>query len=86
MNWPTAILVLGVLTLALSLWASIVAFRHERTKLNFDTSHVEEVRALVSRYEQLAAGTLDAQTRAAADVAELRVRTASIEQILRTVD
>jgi hypothetical protein len=45
-----------------------------------------DLRQLVSRYEQLAEKTLDAQQRAAADVSELRSRTSSIEQILRTVD
>jgi len=40
----------------------------------------------VSRYEQLATGTLDAQTRAAANVSVLRAQTASIEQILRTIE
>jgi hypothetical protein len=44
------------------------------------------LRQLVSRYEQLAESTLDAQQRAAADVSELRSRTTSIEQILRTVE
>jgi hypothetical protein len=38
------------------------------------------------RYEHLAENTLDAQQRVAADVSELRSRTASIEQILRTVE
>ncbi|MFB6395114.1 hypothetical protein [Polymorphospora lycopeni] len=46
----------------------------------------EQLRQLVSRYEQLAERTLDAQQRTAADVSELRSRTAAIEQILRTVE
>ena len=86
MDWPEVILILGILTLALCVWAAAVSFRHERAKLSLDTSHVEEVRALVGRFEQLASGTLDAQTRAAADAAETRARVAAIEQILRTVD
>ena len=45
-----------------------------------------ELRQLVQRYEQLAATTLDAQQRFAADVSELRSRTSSIEQLLRTVE
>jgi hypothetical protein len=44
------------------------------------------MRQLVRRYEQLAENSLDAQQRVAADVAELRSRAASIEQILRTVE
>jgi hypothetical protein len=46
----------------------------------------DALRQLVSRYEQLAENTLDAQQRVAADVSELRSRTNSIEQILRTVE
>ncbi len=86
MDWPVVILILGILTLLFCVWAGTVSWRQEGRKLAVDTSHIEEVRALVSRYEQLATSTLDAQTRAAADVAELRARTAAIEQILRTVE
>jgi hypothetical protein len=46
----------------------------------------ESLRQLVNRYEQLAENTLDAQQRMATDLAELRTRTAAIEQILRTVE
>ena len=46
----------------------------------------DDLRRLVTRYEHLAETTLDAQQRAASDVAEMRSRTASIEQILRTVE
>ena len=46
----------------------------------------DDLRRLVSRYEHLAETSLDAQQRAASDVAEMRSRTASIEQILRTVE
>ena len=44
------------------------------------------MRQLVRRYEHLAENSLDTQQRVATDVAELRSRTASIEQILRTVE
>jgi hypothetical protein len=44
------------------------------------------LRQLVGRYEQLAENLLDAQQRGAADAAEIRARTAAIEQILRTVE
>ena len=86
MEWPEVVLILGVLTLALCVWAGVFSTKHERMKLKLDTAHVEEVRRLVTRYETLAASTLEAQSRAAADVAELRARTTAIEQILRTVD
>jgi len=86
MTWPNVILILGLLTLALSAWAGTVSYRHERLKLGVDAARTEEVRRLVDRYEQLASTTLDAQSRTAADVAELRARATAIEQILRTVE
>jgi hypothetical protein len=86
MTWPNVILILGLLTLALSTWAGAVSYRHERLKIGVDAAHQEEVRRLVDRYEQLASTTLDAQSRTAADVAELRARATAIEQILRTVE
>lgn len=46
----------------------------------------DNLRQLVRRYEQLAENTLDAQRRVAVDASELRSRTTSIEQILRTVE
>ncbi len=46
----------------------------------------DDLRQLVHRYEQLAETILDTQQRVVGDVAELRTRTASVEQILRTVD
>lgn len=86
MYWQLVVLILGVLFIAVCVWAGFYSVRHENRKLDIDAAHVEEVRKLVDRYEQLAASTLDAQSRTAADVAELRARTAAIEQILRTVD
>lgn len=58
----------------------------EFRKLKIDAAQVDAVRQLVSRYEQLAEKTLDAQQRTAADVSELRTRVAAIEQLLRTVE
>lgn len=46
----------------------------------------DDLRRLVQRYEQLAEGVLDVQQRVAADVADVRARTASVENILRTVE
>jgi hypothetical protein len=46
----------------------------------------DELRQLVRRYEHLAENILDTQQRVAADVSELRTRTASVEQILRSVE
>jgi flagellar basal body-associated protein FliL len=58
----------------------------EFRKTKIAAAQEDAMRQLVARYEQLATTTFDAQQRVAADVAELRSRTASIEQILRTVE
>jgi hypothetical protein len=58
----------------------------EFRKTKIAAAQAEAVRQLVTRYEQLAESSLDAQQRIATDVAELRSRTAAIEQILRTVE
>jgi hypothetical protein len=55
-------------------------------KTQIRARHEDALRQLVGRYEQLAATTLDAQQRVAADVSELRSRATSIEQVLRTVE
>lgn len=86
MNWPNVILILGVLTLAIILIASVLAFLVEHRKTKLTAGQEDALRQLLRRYEQLAENTLDAQQRVAADVAELRSRTTLIEQILRTVE
>lgn len=55
-------------------------------KASIQAGQQDDLRQLVNRYEHLAANILDAQQRAAADLADMRSRTASVEQILRTVD
>jgi hypothetical protein len=85
-NWPDTIFVLGSMGLGIvaliALLATLIEFR--KTKMN--ATQQDAMRQLVSRYEQLAENTLDAQQRVAADLSELRTRTASVEQILRTVE
>ena len=85
-DWPGTILILGIMMGALVLVLGLGATFLESRKLRIAAQQDAELRQLVSRYEQLAEKTLDAQQRAAADVSELHSRTASIEQILRTVD
>jgi hypothetical protein len=85
-TWPGAVLILGVLTLATFLIVAMVASVNEFRKLKIAAGQQDDLRQLVRRYEQLAENTLDAQQRVAADLSELRSRTASIEQILRTVE
>jgi Tfp pilus assembly protein PilO len=85
-TWPHTILILGIMMGALVLILGLGATFLESRKLRIAAQQDADLRQLVGRYEQLAEKTLDAQQRAAADVSELRSRTASIEQILRTVD
>jgi Tfp pilus assembly protein PilO len=85
-TWPHTILILGIMMGALVLILGLGATFLESRKLRVAAQQDADLRQLVGRYEQLAEKTLDAQQRAAADVSELRSRTASIEQILRTVD
>ena len=55
-------------------------------KASIAANQQDDLRRLVQRYEQLAEGVLDVQQRVAADVADVRARTASVESILRTVE
>ncbi|MEU5695488.1 hypothetical protein [Actinosynnema sp. NPDC020468] len=84
-TWPEAITTLGVLVVAMIVVLYLFQAFLDLRKLKTAAAQADALRHLVDRYEQLASGTLDAQQRAAADVAELRTRTASIEQILRSV-
>jgi hypothetical protein len=85
-TWPQVILVLGLGLIGFMVFIGVLSTIVDYRKVKIGSDQVEEMRQLVQRYEQLAEKTLDAQQRTAADVAELRSRTASIEQILRTVD
>ena len=85
-TWPGAILLLGILTLVTVLVGAGLAAFVELRQARIKATQEDNLRQLVHRYEQLAENTLDAQQRVAADVSELRSRTTSIEQILRTVE
>jgi hypothetical protein len=85
-GWPEAVAFLGLIVFIMFLLAAGATTWLEHRKLKVSTTDQEAMRQLVSRYEQLAEKTLDAQQRAAADVSELRSRTSAIEQILRTVE
>ena len=85
-TWPQVILILGLALVGFMVLIGIVSSYIELRKTKVDAAQAGEIRQLVQRYEQLAEKTLDAQQRTAADVAELRARAASIEQILRTVE
>jgi hypothetical protein len=85
-SWPDAAAFLGILIAVTVLIGGALAAFVELRKARMVASQEDDLRQLVRRYEHLAENTLDAQQRVAADVSELRSRTASIEQILRTVE
>jgi hypothetical protein len=85
-TWPDAAALIGVLVAAMFLIGASMSFFLELRKTRLTAAQEDHLRQLVARYEQLAETTLDAQKRVAADVSELRSRTTSIEQILRTVE
>jgi len=85
-TWPEVILILGLIFLAFAVVGTALSGVWEVRKAKLAANQAEDLRQLVHRYEQLAENTLDAQQRIAADVSELHSRTASIEQILRTVE
>jgi hypothetical protein len=85
-TWPESVALIGLLLFVMFVIGVGTATWIESRKLKTSTALSDSVRQLVSRYEQLAENTLDAQNRVATDLAELRTRSASIEQILRTVE
>ena len=85
-DWPDAVAVLGILLAVTVLVGGAMAAFVELRKTKTVAGHQDDLRQLVRRYEHFAENTLDTQQRVAADVAELRSRTASFEQILRTVE
>jgi hypothetical protein len=85
-TWPEATIILGVMVVVIILIGGAFAAFIDLRKAKLAAQQEDSLRQLVRRYEQLAENSLDAQQRVAADVSELRSRTASIEQILRTVE
>ena len=86
MTWPNAIVIIGAMVVLIILIGGAFSTYLDLRKAKLVSEQEDSLRQLVRRYEQLAENTLDAQQRTATDVAELRTRTAAIEQILRTVD
>jgi Tfp pilus assembly protein PilO len=85
-TWPNAVIILGVMIVVIILIGGAFSTYLDLRKAKLVSGQEDGLRQLVSRYEQLAENTLDTQQRIAADLAELRTRTAAIEQILRTVE
>jgi biopolymer transport protein ExbB/TolQ len=85
-TWPQAIVILGGILVVIILIGGAMSTYIDLRKAKLVAEQEASLRQLVQRYEQLAENTMDAQQRAATDLAELRTRTAAIEQILRTVE
>jgi hypothetical protein len=85
-TWPDAAAFLGILLAVTVLIGGAMAAFVELRKTKIVAGQEDDLRQLVRRYEHFAENALDAQQRVAADVSELRSRTSSIEQILRTVE
>jgi hypothetical protein len=85
-TWPQAIVILGGILVVIILIGGAMSTYIDLRKAKLVSEQEDSLRQLVHRYEQLAENTMDAQQRAATDLAELRTRTAAIEQILRTVE
>jgi hypothetical protein len=81
-----AIFGFGSIVLVFTTVLLLVRWYVDYRKTKMISGHEEHYRKLVDRYEQLASSTMDAQQRAATELADLRTRMASVEQILRTVD
>lgn len=86
MTWPYAIVILGGMVVVIILIGGAFSAYLDIRKAKLVADQEDSLRQLVRRYEQLAENSLDAQQRAATDLAELRTRVAAIEQILRTVE
>jgi F0F1-type ATP synthase membrane subunit b/b' len=86
MSTSETVAFIGLLVFVMFLLGVAVSTWLEYRKTKIAAAQDEAQRQLVNRYEQLAENTLDAQQRIATDLAELRTRTAAIEQILRTVE
>ncbi len=84
--WPEAAIIIFVLFMIVVLYGGAKDRHYKLQKAQITAGREDEMRQLITRYEQLAETTLDAQQRVAADVSELRSRATSIEQILRTVE
>ena len=85
-SWPVAIIIIFVIFMAVVIYGGAKDRHFKLQKAQITAEREDQLRQLVTRYEQLAETTLDAQQRVAADVSELRSRTTSIEQILSTVE
>jgi hypothetical protein len=85
-SWPDAVAVTALALGAVALVGFTIAGFVQLRTTKLKAGQEDDLRQLVHRYEQLAETVLDAQQRAGSDLSDMRARTASIEQILRTVE
>jgi Tfp pilus assembly protein PilO len=85
-SWPDAAAVTALALAAVALVGFAIAGYVQLRSNKIKAGQEDELRQLVRRYEHLAENTFDAQQRTATDLSEMRSRTVSIEQILRTVE
>jgi hypothetical protein len=85
-TWPQAIVIIGAMIVLIIIIGGSMSTYIDIRKAKIAAEQEDSLRQLVRRYEQLAENTLDAQQRMATDLAELRTRVASVEQLLRTVE
>jgi hypothetical protein len=85
-SWPDAVAVTALALAAVALVGFAVAGFVQLRTTKLRAGQEDDLRQLIRRYEHLAETSLDAQQRAASDLSDMRARTASIEQILRTVE
>ena len=85
-SWADATAFIVLLVAAIALIGMAIAAFVQLRKAKIMADQENDLRQLVGPYEHLAENILDAHQRVAVDMSELRSRTASIEQILRTVE
>lgn len=86
LNAPDAVAFIGLMALFIVVIGGAMAAFVSLRKARLAASRDEDLRQLIRRYEHLAENILDVQQRVAADMADMRSRTASVEQILRSVE
>lgn len=85
MGWPVAIIVIIVILGVVALLSTIVAGNASVANEEAKGKNGEQYRALAADYETLAKETRDAATAMQADLAKMREKVDSIEQMMREV-
>jgi len=85
MGWPVAIIVIIVILGVVALLSTIVAGNASVANEEAKGKNGEQYRVLAADYETLAKETRDAATAMQADLAKMREKVDSIEQMMREV-